>query len=140
MHTESNQVQLTKPLASYTHTRQVGDIVFVAGQGCRDPKTNEYRGITRGPNGEIARYDIREQTRGVLANIEQALSAHNLSRRDIADVNVFLKSKQDFTAMNEVWNEFFKGCPAPTRTTVFVVDLPGDNFVEMKAIARIAQA
>jgi enamine deaminase RidA (YjgF/YER057c/UK114 family) len=43
----------------------------------------------------------------------------------------------DFADMNHVWNEFFSGKPAPTRTTVAVADLPGMNFVEMKAIAAI---
>jgi enamine deaminase RidA (YjgF/YER057c/UK114 family) len=136
MQTSIPQTPLTKPLATYTHTRQIGDLVFVAGQGCRDPKTNEYRGITRGPNAEVLKYDLHEQAKGVLDNISKALSMHKLDKSDIADVTVFLKSKNDFSAMNEVWNDFFKGVPAPTRTTVFITDLPGDNFVEMKAIAK----
>jgi reactive intermediate/imine deaminase len=128
---------LTKALASYVHTRIVGELVFVAGQGCRDPKTNNYRGLTRTLDGQITNVDIREQAAGVLDNIEKALSAHNLSRSDIVDVTVFLKSMDYFQDMNMVWNGFFKDSPLPTRTTVAVADLPGDNYVEMKAIAKL---
>jgi 2-iminobutanoate/2-iminopropanoate deaminase len=128
--------QLTKPLAKYVHTRVCGSLVFVAGQGCRDPKTNAYAGITRHQDGTVESYDITAQAKGVLNNIELALKSLDLNRKNIMDVTVFLCDMVDFPKMNDVWNEFFSECPvAPTRTTVCVKKLPGDNFVEMKAIA-----
>jgi 2-aminomuconate deaminase len=42
---------------------------------------------------------------------------------------------KDFQAMNEIWNKFFEGHSGPTRTTVAVRQLPGLNFIEMKAVA-----
>lgn len=130
---------LTKPLASYVHTRRVGSVIFVAGQGCRDPQTNGYVGLTLNPDGSVASYDIRAQALGVLTNIERALKAEGCDRSDIVDVNVFLTDMKDFDAMNEVWNKFFEGQGTPTRTTVAVKQLPGLNFVEMKAIAAAPQ-
>lgn len=127
---------LTMPLASYAHTRRVGDLIFVAGQGCRDPKTNTYAGVTYDDQGKIKSYDIAAQARGVLQNIELALLSEGLSRQHLVDVQVFLCDMKDFAAMNQVWNEFFMDSPLPTRTTVAVSKLPGDNFVEMKAIAH----
>lgn len=129
--------QLTKPLASYVHTRRAGGLVFVAGQGCRDPLTNSYAGLTMNPDGTVASYDIRAQALGVLTNIERALKAEGCDRSHIVDVNVFLTDMRDFDAMNEVWNRFFEGQATPTRTTVAVRQLPGLNFVEMKAIAAL---
>ena len=130
-------IPLTKPLASYSHTRRVGQLIFVAGQGCRDPNTNAYRGLTLATDGAVVSYDIREQARGVLENIERALRSEGLDRSAIVDVQVFLTDMKDFPGMNEVWNEFFKEVsPLPTRTTVAVKSLPGTNFVEMKTVAQ----
>lgn len=127
---------LTRPLAAYQHIRRVGAVVFVAGQGCRDPLTNDYRGLTLGADGEVVKYDIAEQTRGVLANIERALGSIGLSRSAIVDVQVYLTDMNDFENMNGVWNEFFRGLEPPTRTTVAVKGLPGKNFIEMKTVAQ----
>jgi reactive intermediate/imine deaminase len=129
---------LTRPLATYVHTRRIGSLIFVAGQGCRSPKTDQCVGLTKDANGRITQYDIVAQTRGVLDNIERALGEHQCDRRHILDVTVFLKDMKDFSEMNKVWNEFFADSPPPTRTTVAVADLPGENFVEMKAIASAA--
>lgn len=134
---EAQDKSLTKPLANYVHTRRVGPLVFVAGQGCRDPETDQYPGITLNERGEIDSYDIRAQARGVLMNIERALKAEGLDRRNIVDVQVFLCDMADFPAMNEVWNDFFKEVAPPTRTTVAVRALPGKNFVEMKTVAAL---
>jgi len=130
-------MSLTKPLANYPHLRQVGDLYFLAGQGCRDPETNTCVGLKRHPaDDKIIGYDIKEQTAGVLANIERALATAGLARGDLVDVTVFLTDMKDFSAMNEIWDQFFSACLAPpTRTTVAVKDLPGDNFIEMKALA-----
>lgn len=132
----AQEPSLTRPLAAYQHIRRVGSVVFVAGQGCRDPETNDYRGLTYGSSGEIIRYDIREQARGVLLNIERALGSVGLNRSAIVDVQVYLTDMSDFEQMNEVWNEFFRGVEPPTRTTVAVKGLPGKNFIEMKAVAQ----
>jgi len=127
--------KLTKPLANYSHTRVAGTLVFVAGQGCRDPKTDAYPGLELDAQGKIAAYDVALQTKGVLKNIELALQDIDLSLNDVVDITVFLKDKRDFPAMNDVWNDCFKSENRPTRTTVIVKDLPGSNFVEMKAVA-----
>lgn len=127
---------LTKPLAAYSHTRRVGSLVFVAGQGCRDPQTGSYLGLTTNPDGTVASYDIKVQAQGVLANIERAIGQHGLNRSHIIDVQVFLTNMKDFDGMNTIWNSFFGDVSTPpTRTTVAVLALPGSNFIEMKAVA-----
>ena len=131
--------QLTQALARYQHTKKVGNLLFVAGQGCRDPSSNLYVGLTRDGTGKITSYDIVVQAAAVLANIERALATHQLSRRDLVDINVFLTDINDFDKMNQVWNNFFSECEPPTRTTVAVTKLPGDNFIEMKAVACFSE-
>ena len=71
----------------------------------------------------------------MIKSIERALKPAELGLQDLVDVTVFLKDMADFPAMNQIWNETFSADQQPARTTVCVVDLPSDNFVEMKAIA-----
>lgn len=130
---------LTKPLASYSHSRRLGNTLYLAGQGCRDPRTNQEAGVSLDESGRVLSYDIAAQTRGVFANIERALTAAGLDKHALVDVQVFLTDMEDFASMNRVWNEYFSGVEVPpTRTTVAVKALPGHNFVEMKAIAALA--
>lgn len=130
-------MKLTKPFAKYPHARTANGLVFLAGQGCRDPETNQYAGLFRDAEGRVLAYDVREQARGVFRNIDRALVSLGLGRKDLLDVTVFLVDlEKDFAAMNEVWDEYFADVsPAPVRTTIGVRCLPGDNFIEMKAIA-----
>jgi 2-aminomuconate deaminase len=133
-------VPLTKALARYSHARRVGQLLFLAGQGARDPSTNREAGVVVNEAGEVLSRDISVQTRAVFANVERALLSHGLCRKDIVDVQVFLVDMEDFAVMNTVWNDFFAECePAPTRTTVAVRQLPGKNFIEMKAIAAFPE-
>jgi 2-aminomuconate deaminase len=136
----TKSVELTRPLARYSHARRVGNLLFIAGQGARDPKTDMEAGITLDALGQVVAIDISIQTSAVLANVERALVDHGLTRRDIVDMQVFLTDMADFSAMNAVWNDFFDEGEPPTRTTVAVKTLPGKNFVEMKAIAAFPDA
>ncbi|MBC7997338.1 MAG: RidA family protein [Leptolyngbya sp.] len=125
-----------KALGSYSHAIQVGAIVFVAGQGCRDAKSGIEAGIIIDEAGKVTSYDIEVQTRGVIKNLETVLLAAGLTLADVIDATVFLKNMSDFEKYNKVWSEFFTSeCP-PARTTVGVADLPGRNYIEIKAIAQ----
>lgn len=132
-----SEITLTKPLATYSHCRRVGDLLFIAGQGCRDPKTNIWAGVTFDANGKPGQIDFAAQVRGVLRNIEDVLKTNGLTRANLIDIQVFLTNMdQQFVTMNGIWNEFFSGVEmTPTRTTVAVSGLPGLNLVEMKSIA-----
>ena len=128
-------MKMTEPFADYPHIRKVGPLYFLAGQGCRDPETNQCCGLELDDEGNIMTYNIADQTIGVLHNVERVLKSANLDRSHIVDVQVFLTNMDDFSEMNRVWNEFFLEVDSPTRTTVAVKGLPGQNFVEMKVIA-----
>jgi 2-aminomuconate deaminase len=136
MATESKE-NLTKPLAHYSHARQAGHLVFIAGQGCRDPETDVWAGVTFDKSGNVTTIDFEAQVRGVFRNIDAVLAVQGLTKHQIIDIQVFLTSMTDqFPIMNKVWNEFFKDVsPLPTRTTIAVKELPGLNLIEMKAIA-----
>jgi 2-iminobutanoate/2-iminopropanoate deaminase len=100
-----------------------GPLVFVAGQIPVDPKT-----------GQVVAPDIVAQTRRVLTNVEAILRQAGCSMADVVRTTVFMTDLGEFTAMNEVYGEFFTSNP-PARSTVQVSRLPKDVRVEIDAIA-----
>jgi len=100
-----------------------GNLLFTAGQVAIDPRT-----------GQFVQGDIRAQTRQVLANLTAVLSSAGGSLSDVVKTTVFLKSMDDFSAMNEVYAEYFKDS-APARSTLEVARLPRDAKVEIEVIA-----
>lgn len=133
----THEQKLTKPLANYSHIRRCGDLLLLAGQGCRDPETNVWAGVSFDAKGQLIGIDFEAQVRGVFKNIEAVLQSEGYSRKHVVDVQVFLTDMdKQFPTVNKVWDEYFDGInPPPTRTTIGVRQLPGLNQVEMKVIA-----
>ncbi|MGB9834129.1 MAG: RidA family protein [bacterium] len=112
------------PNLPFATTVQYGDLIFVSGVVGRDFKT-----------GEIAKLDIKEQTRQALRNISSFLEDAGSSLERALKVNIFLKDMRLFALVNQAYREFFlAGFPA--RTCVEVVSLPDpDALVEIDCIA-----
>lgn len=127
-----------KPVGAYPHARRVGNLLFLSGIGPRDPRTNEIPGgPIRGPDGQPRDYDVKAQTRAVIANVKAVLEAAGSSFDRIVDVTVYLVDiDRDFAAYNEVWAEHFTSVQA-TRTTLAIRALPTPIAVEFKVIATI---
>ncbi len=123
-----------RPLGAYAHAARAGQLLFISGQGARDPATGRERGVVLDGNGRMTSYDIREQTRAAIANLEAVVRAAGGTLENIVDVTVFLLNMADFAAYNEVYAEAF-GCHRPARTTVGAASLPGNNAIEVKAVA-----
>lgn len=71
----------------------------------------------------------------LLQDIAELALGHQI---DLVDVNVFLKDMNDFAKYNQVYSKHFSFDNPPARTTVAVADLPGNNFIEIKAIACLS--
>jgi 2-aminomuconate deaminase len=93
------------PLGAYPHLRVVGDLVFVSGTSARQPD-GTVEGATVGADDAVT-FDIRVQTRAVLAGIAAALAAVDLTLDDVVDVTSFLLTMDDFEGYNEVYAEHF---------------------------------
>jgi 2-iminobutanoate/2-iminopropanoate deaminase len=78
--------------------------------------------------------DVSAQTRRVLQNLLAILQAAGTGLDKVVRCTVFLKSMNDFTAMNAVYGEYFTAAP-PARSTVEVARLPKDVLVEVDVIA-----
>ena len=123
------------PLGNYSHAIKAAGLLFVSGQGARDARTGKERGVVLDSAGNVVEYDIAEQTKAVLNNLANVLQNAGCSLKDLVDITVFLKDMSDFAEYNEVYSQYFNFENPPARTTVQVAGLPGNNFIEIKAIA-----
>jgi 2-iminobutanoate/2-iminopropanoate deaminase len=93
-----------------------GNLVFVAGQTGRHPKT-----------GELGK-DIREQTRNTLERIKVVLDAAGSSLDQVLTATVYLTRRDDLAAYNEEYARYFP-TDKPARTTVTVASLNTPELV-----------
>jgi 2-iminobutanoate/2-iminopropanoate deaminase len=93
-----------------------GNLVFVAGQTGRHPKT-----------GELGR-DVREQTRNILERIKVVLEAAGSSLDSVLTATVYLTRREDLAAYNEEYAKYFP-TDKPARTTVTVASLNAPELV-----------
>ena len=110
-------------IGPYSQAIKVGNLVFISGQIPIIPAT-----------GEILRGDIKLQTRQVLENLKNILEADGSSLDNVVKTTVFMKDLNDYTAINDVYKEFFTNKP-PARSAVQAARLPRDVGVEIEAIA-----
>lgn len=59
--------------------------------------------------------DITTQTQTVLAKIEKLLTDAGSSKEHLLSATIWLKTMDDFTAMNAVWDEWVKDVIPPAR-------------------------
>ena len=112
-------------IGPYSQAVKAGNFIFCSGQIPLDPKT-----------GEFVSEEIAEQTRQVLKNLSAVLEAAETSLNNVVKTTVFLADMNDFSAMNEVYAEFFSE-NKPARATVQAARLPRDARVEIECIAVI---
>ena len=98
-------------------------LIFVSGQIPLNPYTMT-----------IESTDIREQARVVLKNLAAILSTSGAGPEHVTKTCIYLKSMNDFTAVNEEYEKFFSE-HKPARVCVEVARLPKDALVEIDAIA-----
>lgn len=122
-----NAISTTKAPAAigpYSQAIKVGGLVFVSGQLPINPAT-----------GAFAEGGIKELTRQSLTNMKAILEEAGTSMANVVKTTVFLADMNDFSAMNEVYAEFF-AAPFPARSAVAVKTLPKGALVEIECIAQ----
>lgn len=125
-HTSVVSNKLPKPSGPYSPGVIYEGLLFVAGQGAKNPET----GQLAGPGVEI-------QTEQCLRNVEAILEAAGSSLNHVLRCGVFLVDISEFSKMNAVYERMF-GSNKPARTTIQVVSLPTPGLrVEIDAVAYI---
>lgn len=113
------------PIGPYSQAiKASGTMVFVSGQ------------IALKPDGSLLEGTVQEQTHQLMKNMKAVLAEAGASLLNVVKTTVFLKSMDDFAAMNSVYAEYFNESK-PARSTVEVSRLPKDVSVEIEAIAIV---
>ena len=114
------------PAAIGPYSQAINDdgLVFVSGQLPINYET-----------GKFATEDIVGQTRQSLENIKAILNEAGYDMNRILKTTVYLQNMDDFTAMNEVYSQYFQE-PYPARAAFQVAKLPKGAKVEIEAIAK----
>lgn len=110
-------------IGPYSQAVQAGGTVYVSGQLPINPATGEFAGA-----------DIRAQARQSLENIKAILAAAGADMAHVVKTTVLLQDMADFSAMNEVYAEYFSE-PYPARAAFQVAKLPKGALVEIEAVA-----
>ncbi|EIM83533.1 Endoribonuclease L-PSP [Stereum hirsutum FP-91666 SS1] len=104
-----------------SHATKVPGLIFLSGQ-------------TPVKDGKLVEGGIKEHTAQCIANLGEVLKAAGSSWEKVLKVNVYLKDMDNFSAMNEVYEQLLP-TPKPARTCIQAAKLPGDVDVEIEAIA-----
>lgn len=122
------KIHLTKnapaPIGPYSQATEVAGFIFCSGQIALDPKT-----------GAVVSGDVKTQAEQVMKNIGCVLESAGLTFSNVVKTTIFLTNMNDFSAVNEVYGQYFKSNP-PARSTIAVAGLPKSVQVEIEVIAK----
>lgn len=83
---------------------------------------------------------VEEQSRQIMRNLDQLLSAQGLSRQQVVAVSVHLRQMNRFAGRFEkVYAGFFEAPHMPTRSLVGVAELPREALVAMDFVVHAGQ-
>ncbi len=99
--------------------------VYTSGQIPIDPLT-----------GDIVPGGIEEQTKQVMKNLEEVLTAAGSGLEKVVKTTVFIENMNDFSIINKTYGEYFSE-PYPARSCIEVSKLPKDVLIEIEVIAVI---
>ena len=111
-------------LGPYSQAIRANGMIYCSGQIPINPAT-----------GAIEAQTIEEQTTQAITNLKNVLEKAGSSLAKVVKTTVFIKSMNDFAALNKVYAELF-GDTKPARSCVEVARLPKDVLVEIECIAE----
>ena len=109
-------------IGPYSQAVRVGDTVYFSGQIPLDPAT-----------GALVEGDIAVQARRAFDNLDAVATAAGGSLERIVRLGLYLTDLAQFSAVNEVMQEYFTA-PYPARSTVEVSALPKGAVFEVDAV------
>lgn len=86
--------------------------------------------------GAMIEGDVKVQTHQVFKNLQSVLEEAGASLNTVVKTTVFIKDMNDFSAINEVYGEYFS-THKPARSCVEVARLPKDALVEIEVVALV---
>ena len=111
-------------IGPYSQANFVNGVLYISGQIPIDPATGN---LVDG---------IEKETHQVMKNLKAILEEAGLSFSNVLKATIFLKSMDDFAAMNEIYASYLDANSYPARETVQVACLPKNVSVEISMIAH----
>ena len=111
-------------IGPYSQANFVNGVLYISGQIPIDPETGN---LVDG---------IEKETHQVMKNLKAILEEASLSFSNVVKATIFLKSMDDFAAMNEIYASYLDANSYPARETVQVACLPKNVSVEISMIAH----
>ena len=108
----------------YSQANFINGVLYISGQIPIDPKTGN---LVDG---------IEKETHQVMMNLKAILEEAGMSFSNVVKATIFLKSMDDFAAMNEIYASYLDANNYPARETVQVSCLPKNVSVEISMIAH----
>ena len=121
-----NTNQAPLPIGAYNQGIITNGFVFTAGQVAIDPAT-----------GSLIEGSFKARVRQVMKNLNSILKESGTNFSNVAKFTVFLTDMSNYSAVNEVFNEFIKDSDAPARSLVAVSGLPAGTDIEIECIATV---
>jgi 2-iminobutanoate/2-iminopropanoate deaminase len=102
----------------------VGDTLYLSGGVGSDPAT-----------GQLVKGGFEPEMRQIMSNAQVLLKAGGMDLSDVVSVTAYLGDMSDFARFNEIYREYFKTQPLPTRSTVAVKELARGSRIELTMTA-----
>lgn len=115
------------PVGPYNQAIVANGMLYASGQIAIDPKTNT-----------LIEGDVTAETQQVMKNLKAVLAAANSSFEQVVKCSIFMKSMEDYAAINAVYAQYFDEATAPAREAVEVANLPKYVKVEISLIALVS--
>jgi 2-iminobutanoate/2-iminopropanoate deaminase len=113
------------PIGPYNQAVKAGNFLFISGQVCIDPATNE-----------LIKGDVKAETHRVMQNLKAILEEAKMTFEHVTKTTIFLSDMNLFAEVNEVYGSYFTE-DFPARETVAVKGLPKNVNVEISMIAVV---
>jgi len=110
--------------APFSPALLVGDTLYLSGALGLNPAT-----------GQLPEGGFEPELRQLFANAQALLDAAGMKPSDVVSTTVYLGDMKDFAQLNQIYKEYFKADPPPTRSTVAVKELARGAHVEITMTA-----
>ncbi len=118
-----------RPVGPYNQGVLVENWLYCSGQIALDPSTGEMTGDGK----------IEEETKQVIKNLIAVVEASGGTSLNVIRTTIYLTDLNDFSKVNEIYAETFKGSQCPARACVEVSNLPKGGKIEMDCVAWLGK-
>lgn len=102
----------------------VGNTLYLSGATGGNPKT-----------GQLVSGGFEAEMRQLMSNLQTVLKAADMDLTSVVAVTAYLADMSDYNRFNEIYREYFKVEPLPTRSAVAVKELARAAMIELTMTA-----